>query len=362
MTSLNPVFTIGSQLARGDRDAPRRARGASAADELAVALLERVGIPDAAQPARQLSAPVLGRHAPARDDRDGAGAGARAPHRRRAHHRARRHHPGADPRAARSRLSARPARRSSSSPTTSGWWRETADRVAVMYGGRIVETAPARELFRQPLHPYTQGLLDVAAAPRLDRAASAWCRSEGQPPDPSSCRAGCTFAPRCRGAECCCARRSTRAARARAGALVSLHVMASAWPPAWDRRARFHGRRTVDVATPSIPTRGRATPRRRDDDGPARGRGPRIHFPIHSGVLLRRTSARSRRSTASRSRSTRRDAGTGRRDRAAARPTTAPPSCACSSRPRATIGRSRRASTSDARSRERCGRSRAACR
>jgi oligopeptide transport system ATP-binding protein len=72
-----------------------------------------------------------------------------------------------------------------------------ADRVAVMYGGRIVETAPARELYRSPRHPYTLGLM--ASVPRLDGAAGRpLVPIEGQPPDLAQLPAGCAFSPRCR--------------------------------------------------------------------------------------------------------------------------------------------------------------------
>jgi oligopeptide transport system ATP-binding protein len=72
-----------------------------------------------------------------------------------------------------------------------------ADRVAVMYAGRIVETAPARALYAHPLHPYTRGLM--ASVPRLDgEARLKLVPIEGQPPDLASLPAGCAFAPRCK--------------------------------------------------------------------------------------------------------------------------------------------------------------------
>ena len=71
-----------------------------------------------------------------------------------------------------------------------------ADRVAVMYGGRIVETAPARQLYKNPRHPYTRGLM--ASVPRLDGDISQrLVPIEGQPPDLSRLPPGCAFAPRC---------------------------------------------------------------------------------------------------------------------------------------------------------------------
>jgi oligopeptide transport system ATP-binding protein len=72
-----------------------------------------------------------------------------------------------------------------------------ATRVAVMYAGRIVETAPARELYARPKHPYTLGLMQ--SAPRLDGDASKRLLPiEGQPPDLAALPVGCAFAPRCR--------------------------------------------------------------------------------------------------------------------------------------------------------------------
>jgi oligopeptide/dipeptide ABC transporter ATP-binding protein len=68
-----------------------------------------------------------------------------------------------------------------------------ADRVAVMYLGRIVEIGPAEEVLTRPLHPYTKALLDVVPeAEGIDRPILA-----GEPPDPTRIPAGCRFHPRC---------------------------------------------------------------------------------------------------------------------------------------------------------------------
>ena len=70
-----------------------------------------------------------------------------------------------------------------------------SDRVAVMYLGRIVETAPARALYDGPLHPYTRALL--AAAPTVAPGARLAESPVGETPDPAAPPAGCAFHPRC---------------------------------------------------------------------------------------------------------------------------------------------------------------------
>ncbi len=79
-----------------------------------------------------------------------------------------------------------------------------ADRVNVMYGGEIVESAAAPEIYRKPRHPYTVGLLE--AVPRVDRQVEGELRTiEGQPADLRGEKAGCTFRPRCSYAVARCA-------------------------------------------------------------------------------------------------------------------------------------------------------------
>ncbi|WP_428926833.1 ABC transporter ATP-binding protein [Marinibacterium sp. SX1] len=72
---------------------------------------------------------------------------------------------------------------------------ETCDDVVVMYAGKVVERAPARDLFDGPMHPYTLGLM--AAVPRLDTDADRLETIPGAVPPPWAMPAGCRFASRC---------------------------------------------------------------------------------------------------------------------------------------------------------------------
>ena len=70
------------------------------------------------------------------------------------------------------------------------------DAVAVMYAGRVVEAGPIRQIFNKPAHPYTRALLE--SVPRLtDDNHARLPAIEGQPPDPSAPPSGCAFHPRC---------------------------------------------------------------------------------------------------------------------------------------------------------------------
>ncbi|CAM5483970.1 ABC transporter ATP-binding protein OS=Streptomyces antimycoticus OX=68175 GN=SANT12839_061190 PE=3 SV=1 [Streptomyces antimycoticus] len=62
---------------------------------------------------------------------------------------------------------------------------DVADTIAVMYAGRIVETAPVRDLYRRPAHPYTRGLLD--SVPRVHHRGERLYAIKGAPPAPSPC-------------------------------------------------------------------------------------------------------------------------------------------------------------------------------
>jgi oligopeptide/dipeptide ABC transporter ATP-binding protein len=69
------------------------------------------------------------------------------------------------------------------------------DRVAVMYGGRLVEMGPVRKIFTAPAHPYTIALLE--SIPRLSATHGRLMAIEGHPPDPAALPSGCAFHPRC---------------------------------------------------------------------------------------------------------------------------------------------------------------------
>ena len=73
--------------------------------------------------------------------------------------------------------------------------RHLSDRVVIMYLGRVVETAPADELFAAPSHPYTRGLL--AEVPSLTVRRKDFVAIKGEIPSPLNPPTGCHFHPRC---------------------------------------------------------------------------------------------------------------------------------------------------------------------
>jgi peptide/nickel transport system ATP-binding protein len=207
MSSLNPVFTIGDQISEPLRI--HREMNRKAAIKTAISLLESVGIPDAERRAGQYPHELSG------------GMRQRA--------------------TIAMALACDPALLIADEPTTAldvtiqaqilelllklqrergmamlfvthnlGVVAEIAHRVAVMYGGRIVEQGPVSEVFRQPKHPYTIGLL--ASMPRLGDASRMKRVGEKLPAIPGvvpslvNLPRGCAFSPRCKFAIDACGR------------------------------------------------------------------------------------------------------------------------------------------------------------
>ncbi|MBT2469216.1 ABC transporter ATP-binding protein [Streptomyces sp. ISL-66] len=79
---------------------------------------------------------------------------------------------------------------------------DVADKIAVMYAGRIVESAPVHEIYAAPAHPYTRGLLD--SIPRLDQKGQELYAIKGLPPNLLAIPPGCAFNPRCPMARAVC--------------------------------------------------------------------------------------------------------------------------------------------------------------
>ncbi len=110
--------------------------------------------------------------------------------------------------------------------------KHIADRVAVMYLGRIVELAPKQALYATPRHPYTQALL--AAAPRPDPALARKPRDllQGDPPSPFNPPKGCAFHPRCPHAVDLCRQETPALRRLDTGGEVACHLAESIPPRA----------------------------------------------------------------------------------------------------------------------------------
>ncbi|MFC4032651.1 ABC transporter ATP-binding protein [Streptomyces polygonati] len=72
---------------------------------------------------------------------------------------------------------------------------DVADKIAVMYAGRIVENAPVHQIYKRPAHPYTKGLL--RSIPRLDQKGQELYAIKGLPPNLTHIPSGCAFNPRC---------------------------------------------------------------------------------------------------------------------------------------------------------------------
>ncbi|SEB03877.1 ABC transporter ATP-binding protein [Rubrimonas cliftonensis] len=202
MSALNPVMRIGRQVAEAARAAePGLSR--AAADARAAALLERMGVADAARRARDFPHQLSGGQ---RQRVMIAIAAARRPRLLIAD----------EPTTAldvtvQARLLALLAELKRESGMAMlfithdlGVVRRIADRVAVMYAGRLIELAPAATFFARPRHPYAAALLDSApgrgGAPLAGRAPEPWAAPEG-----------CAFHPRCPAADATCRREPPQA-------------------------------------------------------------------------------------------------------------------------------------------------------
>ena len=102
---------------------------------------------------------------------------------------------------------------------------EFSDRIAIMYAGQIVETAPARALFEDPLHPYTQGLMN--SFPALSGPKQRLIGIPGSPPDMLHPPTGCRFHPRCAQVQPMHTRVTPSLREVRPGHFVACHLYAA---------------------------------------------------------------------------------------------------------------------------------------
>ena len=104
--------------------------------------------------------------------------------------------------------------------------RQVSHEVAVMYLGRIVEQGPPEELFKRPLHPYTQALVSAIPSPWRDTNVRRIVL-QGDPPSPAQVPPGCSFHPRCAHASAVCREQRPQLQDAGAGRRVACHLIGS---------------------------------------------------------------------------------------------------------------------------------------
>ena len=148
---------------------------------------------------------------------------------------------------------------------------ETADRVLVMYAGRIVESGPVERVFADPVHPYTRALL--RSMPRLDGAKGRLEPIPGQPPSPLALPPGCAFHARCR------IGRSRALCRSADPALLQVDALHSG-------ACHFVGEPDPAPAATAPPPRTSAA-----GDVLLEVEGLKVHYPIRSLVLRRHVGA-----------------------------------------------------------------------
>ncbi|MDE1994174.1 MAG: ABC transporter ATP-binding protein [Rhizobiaceae bacterium] len=103
--------------------------------------------------------------------------------------------------------------------------RETSDRIAVMYAGRIVEIAPAEDFWSEASHPYTRGLL--GAAPDIDEPVGRLRAIPGSVPAPNAIPAGCAFQERCSLRQAVCSDKAPLLEPSSTGHRAACHVVAA---------------------------------------------------------------------------------------------------------------------------------------
>jgi oligopeptide transport system ATP-binding protein len=127
--------------------------------------------------------------------------------------------------------------------------KQVSDRVAVMYLGKLCETGPGESVYRQPLHPYTRGLLDSIPSTEPG-AARASATVKGEPPSPINPPSGCRFRTRCPRAADLCADEEPMPRELAPGHLVACHFpLTEAAPAAANGAAQGAAQGTAPTGT-----------------------------------------------------------------------------------------------------------------